>query len=176
MPDDGARDVPDVAFSASSHDGYYIVTSGNSMTVAGTSASAPSMAGVVALLNHYLMTNGSISRPGLGNINPQLYRLAQSVPSAFHDITQGSNAVTCEQGTPDCQGGTFGYSAGPGYDQTTGIGSIDVNMFVTSWNSASNAVNVTLNATPAQATFNDTFQVTAVVTPRYRARVFRPAR
>ncbi len=165
VPADGARDLPDVALSASGHDSYYIVTSGRSVAVAGTSASAPSMAGIVALLNQYLVAHGSLSQPGLGNINPQLYRLAQTAPTAFHDITVGSNAVPCEQGSPDCQG-TFGYSAGPGYDQATGLGSIDANVFVTSWSNAASPVTVKfLTAAPAQATLNDTFQLTATVTP-----------
>ena len=166
VPPDGMRDLPDVSLSATgSHDPYYIVFQGGFTGVGGTSASSPSMAGIVALLNHYLVANGNLAQPGLGNINPQLYRLAQSTPSAFHDITGGGNTVTCEQGSVDCGSGIFGYAAGPGYDLATGIGSIDANVFVTSWNNATNAVNVQLSATPAQGTFNDSIQLVATVTP-----------
>jgi hypothetical protein len=53
------------------------------------------MAGILALLNHYQVSKGFQQKPGLGNINPQLYRLAQSAPSAFHDVTAGNNVVNC---------------------------------------------------------------------------------
>ena len=46
----------------------------------GTSASAPVFAGVVALMNQYL---GGSSAQGLGNVNPMLYQLAVSNPTAF---------------------------------------------------------------------------------------------
>ena len=47
----------------------------------------------MALLNQYLIKNGAQSQAGLGNINPQLYRLAQTAPSAFHDISTGDNVT-----------------------------------------------------------------------------------
>lgn len=165
VPQDGARDLPDVSLSASTHDGYEIFTTGFAESVGGTSCSSPSMAGIVALLNHYLVVSGKISQPGLGNINPQLYRMAQTVPNAFHDITSGGNTESCIDGSPDCGTGSFGYTAGPGYDLATGIGTLDVNNFITQWNSTTNAVNVTFSVNPAKGTFNDTFQMSATVTP-----------
>ena len=54
----------------------------------------PPMAGIVALLNQYQVKQGFQKTAGLGNINPQLYRLAQAVPGAFHDITAGNNMVS----------------------------------------------------------------------------------
>ncbi len=65
------------------------------------------------------------SRSGLGSINPSLYALAQTTPGVFHDVTTGDNIVPCVAGTPDCFNGTFGYTAGPGYDSVTGLGSVD---------------------------------------------------
>ena len=165
VPQDGARDLPDVSLSASAHDGYEIVYLGIGTSVGGTSASTPSMAGIVALLNHYLVANGQIAKPGLGNINPQLYRMAQTVPNAFHDITSGGNTDSCVDGSPGCATGTIGYTAGPGYDLATGIGTIDVNNFITQWTSATNAVNVTFAVNPATGTYNDTFQMSATVAP-----------
>lgn len=165
VPQDGARDVPDVSLNASPHDGYEVITNGATSPVGGTSASTPSMAAITALLNHYLVANGQISQPGLGNINPQLYRMAQTVPNAFHDITSGGNTVSCVDGSPDCSTGTFGYTAGPGYDLATGIGSLDVNNFITQWSSTTNGVTVTFSVNPAQGTYNDTFQLSATVTP-----------
>ena len=47
--------------------------------------------------------------------------------------------VPCTQGTKDCPaGGMIGYSAGPGYDLTTGLGSIDVGALAAAWNGPTN--------------------------------------
>jgi uncharacterized protein (TIGR03437 family) len=121
------------------------------------------MAGIVALLNQYQIGKGIQKLPGLGNINPQIYRLAQSAPSAFHDIVTGNNTVPCAQGSPDCTTGSFGYPAQPGYDMVTGLGSIDAGNLFTQWNSASNAVTVTLTASAVKGTLNSTVQLTATV-------------
>jgi uncharacterized protein (TIGR03437 family) len=162
VPNDNARHIPDIAFSASVHDGYEISISGSNIPIGGTSASSPSMAGVVALLNQYVVSKGFQTKPGLGNINPQLYRLAQSAPSIFHDIVSLDNIVRCQQGSPDCLAGSFGYHAAAGYDQATGLGSMDVNALVTQWNTATHGVTVTVTA-PARGTVNDTVQISATV-------------
>ena len=164
VPSDTSRHVPDVALSAAGHDAYYIYYSGVNLPVSGTSASAPSMAGTVALLNHYLVSNKVVKVPGLGNINPQLYRLAQTQPAVFHDITAGNNIVPCAEATPNCAAGSFGYPAGPGYDMGAGLGSVDANALATAWNTAASGVTVTLSVSPITATLNDTAQLTAVVT------------
>jgi len=144
-PNDGMRHVPDLSFPASSyHDPFYIYTSDYldvgsntpATAIGGTSCAAPSMAGVVALLNQYLVSSGAIKQAGLGNINPTLYRLAQSQSSAFHDITVGNNIVPCAIGTPNCTNGTLGYAAGPGYDSASGLGSVDAYNLAHAWNTA----------------------------------------
>jgi uncharacterized protein (TIGR03437 family) len=165
MPADNARDVPDVSFSAALHDGYLITYLGSNTYFGGTSASTPSMAGIVALLNQYQVTNKFQKTAGLGNINPQLYRLAQAAPTSFHDVTAGNNVVPCAQGSPDCLTGSFGYSAGVAYDLATGLGSLDVNNLATQWNTAAGGSIVTLSASATRATLNDTIQLTAAVTP-----------
>jgi uncharacterized protein (TIGR03437 family) len=139
VPSDGARDVPDISLDAANdHDPFYILTEGNWELYGGTSFSTPVFAGIVALLSQYLVASKVQSNPGVGNINPTLYRLAQSAPNAFHDITVGNNIVPCEQATPNCPTtGQFGYSAGPGYDLATGLGSVDAFNLVTQWNGAS---------------------------------------
>ena len=135
VPSDGFRHVPDLSMAASAnHDGYYIY-SGGVQYVGGTSAAAPTMAGMVALLNQYLVSTGSQSQSGVGNINPALYRLAQNGSSVFHDITAGDNIVPCVSGSPNCSGGSLGLSAGPGYDPVTGLGSVDAYNFVHQWSS-----------------------------------------
>jgi hypothetical protein len=57
-----------------------------------------------------------------GNANPLLYSLA-ATSGVFHDITSGNNNVP----------GLTGYSAGPGWDAVTGLGSVDANAMVTNW-------------------------------------------
>lgn len=97
------RGVPDVAGNADPSTGYNILVDGSSEVVGGTSAVAPLWAALVALLNQQLGRN-------LGFINPTLYSLGESV---FNDITTGNND----------NGGLGYYSAGPGWDACTGLGS-----------------------------------------------------
>jgi len=95
VPADGFRDVPDISLPASAdHDGYWIFTQGTRGVVGGTSVASPVFAGMIALLNQYQVANGFQTTAGQGNINPQLYSMAQSAPGAFHDITVGDNVVT----------------------------------------------------------------------------------
>jgi len=163
VPADNVRDIPDVAFSSALHDGYLVTYLGNTYITGGTSSSTPSMAAIVGLLNQYQVTNKFQKTAGLGNINPQLYRLAQSTPAAFHDVVTGNNIVQCAQGSPDCLTGSFGYSAGPAYDLTTGLGSADANNLVTMWNTSTSGSIVALSASATRATLNDTIQLTASV-------------
>src|SRR5208283_5245096 len=105
-PNDNARDVPDVALSASAdHDGYLVFTAGSVEVDGGTSVATPEFAGIVALLNQQLVLKGVLPQPGLGNINPALYRLAQATSTVFHDITAGNNMSPCELGSPGCKNG-----------------------------------------------------------------------
>lgn len=165
VPNDGARHTPDISLSAASHDAYLITFNGGLAAVYGTSASAPSMSGIVALLNQYVVSKGFQKAAGLGNINPQLYRMALSAPSVFHDIVNGDNIVPCMQGTPDCTTGSFGYKAVQGYDSATGLGSIDANAFVSQWNTATRAVTVTASSDLARGTVNDIVALSATVAP-----------
>jgi uncharacterized protein (TIGR03437 family) len=165
VPSDGARDVPDVSIDGADHDPYNVMTGGAWKLYAGTSVSTPVFAGIVALLNHYLVKNKVQSAPGVGNINPMLYRLAQSVPNAFHDITVGNNVVPCKLGTPDCtNAGTLGYSAGPGYDLATGLGSVDAYNLVTQWSSApAVGTTTTVTANPTSILPSGSTTLTATV-------------
>ncbi len=142
VPNDGARHLPDLAFPSSSiHDPVYIYTAGAGGLVGGTSCAAPMMAGVLALLNQSLAPQ----QPGLGNINPTLYRMAQTTSGVFHDIVDGDNSVPCAADSPDCVRGSLGWAAGPGYDSATGLGSLDVANFVGQWSNAA-PVNASLVA------------------------------
>ena len=75
VPNNSARNVPDVAVTASwYHDPYALITGGVFEPNGGTSAAAPTFAAIVALVNQYT------GAQGLGNINPDLYALAQTAP------------------------------------------------------------------------------------------------
>jgi uncharacterized protein (TIGR03437 family) len=164
VPDDRVRDTPDISFTASGdHDPYTVINGGVQRRTGGTSASAPSFAGVLALLNQYVTSTGLQSQPGLGNVNPQLYRMARTTSDVFHDITQGDAIVPCVQGSPGCTTGSYGYAAGPGYDLATGLGSLDVYHFVTEWNTQAASTTTTVIANPGSINFSDPVQVTATV-------------
>src|ERR1700730_579220 len=139
-PNDSHRDVPDVSLNgAPNHDGSLICSQGSCVSgfrasngtlnvVGGTSVSVPTFAGIVAILNQATQSGGA------SNINPTLYSLAASKPSAFHDITTGNNIVPCTAGSTGCPAShMIGYNAGTGYDLVTGLGSVDANVLVTSW-------------------------------------------
>jgi uncharacterized protein (TIGR03437 family) len=136
VPNDSFRHVPDLSIASSpAHDGYYVYTGGSLQIYGGTSVAAPTMAGIVTLLNEYLVSGGAQKQAGLGNINPTLYRMAENSPGAFHDITVGNNIVPCVIGSPDCNTGTIGYNAGPEYDLASGLGSVDAYNFIHQWTS-----------------------------------------
>ena len=99
-PASGGRGVPDVSGDADPESGYTVLVDGKSLVIGGTSAVAPLWSGLIALLNQKLGKT-------VGFLQPTLYGLARST-QAFHDITQGANGA---------------FSAGPGWDACTGLGS-----------------------------------------------------
>ena len=151
VPNDNARDVPDVAVTASWwHDAYVLSTNGSFIPNGGTSAAAPVFAGIASLINQYLNKMGAQRYNGLGVINPTLYSLAGNAPTGFHDITTGSNIVPCVlRSTQDCTTGSMGYRAGPGYDLVTGLGSVDAYTLALNWR---NAISKTALLTVTQFT------------------------
>ena len=167
VPNDGARDVPDVALAASNqHDPYLMVSQGQEFGVGGTSASAPSFAGILAVLSQFLVQNGVQSKPGLGNINPKLYAMAAGgTAGIFHDVTTGNNIVPCQAHTANCAQGQFGYAAGPGYDLVTGLGSVDAYNLITAWAGIPvSSTSMTLTASPATILASGSTVLTATVT------------
>jgi Pro-kumamolisin, activation domain len=185
VPSDGKRDMPDLALNSSAdHDGYLfcsedggngmIVTSctsgfrdgsgGTLSVVGGTSAAAPTFGGIVALLNQHLSTSG------LGNVNSTLYSLAVSNPGVFHDVTVGNNIVPCTSGTKSCPATApfqFGFNAGTGYDQVTGLGSVDANALAIAWAAAA-APDFQMSATalnPASVSAGNSTSSTITISP-----------
>jgi kumamolisin len=102
----GGRGVPDVAGDADPTTGYTIRVDGETTVIGGTSAVAPLWAGLVAVANQQLGTH-------VGFIQPAIY--AAKAASAFNDITVGNNGA---------------FSAGPGWDACTGLGSPIANKLI----------------------------------------------
>jgi Pro-kumamolisin, activation domain/Bacterial Ig-like domain (group 3) len=171
VPADQKRDIPDVSLFAA--DGFFTSTfyiiceadqtdgvscdaqNGEFLGVGGTSASAPSFAGIMAMVDQK-----TASRQG--NANYVLYKLAAqtganctsatagstSSTCAFYDITTGTNAMPCD-GTPaddpvNCGppginniGILTGYTATRGYDLVNGLGSVNVANLVKNWSTFS---------------------------------------
>jgi kumamolisin len=95
----GGRGVPDVSGDADPVTGYQVRVDGQTLVIGGTSAVAPLWAGLIALSNQQ---NGKSA----GFIQPQIY--AAKAASALNDIVSGNNGA---------------FSAGPGWDACTGLGS-----------------------------------------------------
>lgn len=119
QPNSKFRAVPDVAYGADSHSGFLTVWSPTVappktvgiLLVGGTSAGTAQWAGIVALADQ-------MGGRRLGSINKRLYQIGKSdqYSSAFHDITSGHNTF----------GGATGFSAAPGWDPVTGLGTPNV--------------------------------------------------
>jgi hypothetical protein len=168
IPTDSKRDVPDLSLYASPYwPGYLFCSSdsgtngpwqngqvssctsgfadsstGDYIVAGGTSFSAPIFAGMLALINQ---KGGYTSGQGL--INPTLYTLASNgstYASAFHDITSGNN--NCLGGSTYCSSAT-GFSAGVGYDQASGLGSVDVANLATAWPASSGPTLISTTTT-----------------------------
>jgi kumamolisin len=107
------RNVPDVALNSDPDTGYSVYYDGQWHESGGTSAAAPLWAAYLALVNEQRVLDG---KAVMGYMLPRLYALeaTSSYLDDFHDITQGNN---------------FHYSAGPGYDNATGLGTINSNLF-----------------------------------------------
>ncbi|MGA2813461.1 MAG: protease pro-enzyme activation domain-containing protein [Candidatus Acidiferrum sp.] len=181
IPAGAFRLVPDLSLTASPNNAGFLYCSSDSsldingscsngfrdannqyLTVAGgTSFDAPIFAGMVAIINEKLNSSGQ------GVVSAILYTLAQNAgtyASAFHDITSGSNE--CTAGPTYCSAaGESEYPATTGYDQASGLGSVDFNNLLSSWpgsNSSPLVTTTTLSAattTPAPGS-NDAITIT----------------
>ena len=185
VPADGKRDIPDVSLFASNGflGSFYIIcqqdqtygtcslSNGNEdfLGFGGTSVSSPAFAGIMALVEQQ-------TGERQGNANYIMYKLAAQQPSAFHDVTVGTNAMPCASGSPNCTintagdlyGVLSGYNAGAGYDLATGLGSVDANNLVTKWNSVTLVPSTTTlsSLTPTTITHGQAVNFTASVAPQ----------
>jgi len=182
VPANGNRNIPDVAFTSAAHDPYYFCfaesngdgdcSQNKPIGFYGTSGAAPSMAGIMALVNQALGGRQ-------GNFNPTLYSLA-ATPSngVFNDVTVASSGVSnCIISTPshcnnsiDLSAGSNppvleGYSVTAGYDLVTGWGSINVTNLLSALTSQTTLVKSTTSLAVSTNTIstNQTTTLTVLV-------------
>ncbi len=171
-----SSDSTDTGVTGSCSSGFR-ASDGQSLTVAGgTSFAAPIFAGMVAIINQAKGYN-----TGQGLVNPELYTLASSTAiygSAFHDITSGNNECLAGSSYPAAAlssttteylaciaPSTTDYPATTGYDEASGLGSVDFYQLLTAWTSSTStllASTTTLSAatlSPALGA-NDTITIT----------------
>lgn len=148
---DGTRDLPDLAMAAAGgHDGFLVCIEGScqwtvqngqiiltqAAVVGGTSAAAPSMAAVMALVeqkngtfqglaNYSLYQLAAAEKPSLCNSSRMTDPTAASA-CVFNDVTAGNNNVPGQQG----------FRAVWAYDMATGLGSVNASNLVNAWGSA----------------------------------------
>jgi hypothetical protein len=189
VPADGKRDLPDVSLFASNGfigESYLICQADQGgdcpsqyLGFGGTSVSSPAFAGIMALVNQK-------TGERQGNANYVFYKLAsrsgascisaqnESSSCIFNDITQGTIAMPCAAGSPNCttsSGDSYGilngYTAAAGYDLATGLGSVNANNLVNQWSSvASLASTTTLTSlTPTTITHGQSVNFTVSVKP-----------
>ncbi|KAJ7258471.1 peptidase S8/S53 domain-containing protein, partial [Mycena rebaudengoi] len=101
------RGYPDVSLQGN----FFEIVLNNAMfEISGTSASAPTFASIIALINDRLLAAG---KPVLGFLSPFLY---SSAGSTFTDITVGHNSgFTCPENST-------AFDAAQGWDPLTGFG------------------------------------------------------
>ncbi len=189
IPNDNMRDLPDVSLTAALHDGYVLCLEGSCepntqgelslYLVGGTSASAPSFASIMALVDQ--QTDNLYPGTRQGQANYVLYRLAATqnatlsqcnassttiLPATtciFNDVTVGNNAVPGEvnYGLTTAQ-----YQAGAGYDQATGLGSVNIANLLGQWNSVTlTPTTTTLSFSPSTVVHGSPVTVNLTVTP-----------
>jgi hypothetical protein len=121
-----SRGTPDISMNAAVDGGvwvyYTFVTPTSPWHIfGGTSAASPEFSGVVAMADQ-------VAGQGLGVINNALY--AMSYGGGLVDVTMGNNGIGPFQNS---DGNTYdvpGFTAGPGYDLASGLGTVDAGRFV----------------------------------------------
>ncbi|MGA7155948.1 MAG: protease pro-enzyme activation domain-containing protein [Acidobacteriaceae bacterium] len=135
---------------ASCNDGLRDSSSGDLTVGGGTSFDAPTFSGLVAILNQYRNSAGQ------GVINSTLYSIAttSAYASAFHDITSGGNQ--CDSGSTYCSSaGESEYAATTGYDEASGLGSLNFANLLAVWPSVSPTSTLLATSTTLTAAANN---------------------
>jgi subtilase family serine protease len=122
----GSRGVPDISMSAACNGAVDTYSSFGGAPAGwspecGTSEATPLFAGIVALADQ-------VAGHSLGLINPALYRLAAAGQPGIVDVASGNNTVSFTQGGR--RQTVTGFSARPGYNLATGLGTVNARYFV----------------------------------------------
>jgi len=184
IPSANSRFVPDVSMASADHDGYVLCLDaschGSSIgfsILSGTSVSAQVFGGVMALVVQKIGT-----RVGLANF--ALYNLAAAQPPTLpaNGTCNGSNTSTLPAGScifndvtvgntniPKVNPGETGFPATTGYDEATGLGSVNVSNLVNLWNTAVNKATTTTltlnNGTAVSVAHGTAVPVGVIVAP-----------
>jgi subtilase family serine protease len=161
------------------------------LEVGGTSVSSPAMAGVMALINQKAGEAQGSPNAELYTLAATETYSSCSAESAttgstclFNDIDQDTNAVPCDYGasegnpaqtgtqSPNCTVSTTGdligilpnYEAGVGYDQATGLGSLNVGNVVTAWPASTATAAATVTVTPSPTSLSAGSPLSVAVT------------
>jgi hypothetical protein len=122
------------------------------VSAGGSAGSAAIVSGIAAVLAQKYGAQG--------NLAPNLYALSrqfgsQSETTPFVDVTEGSAQLRCTIGSAGCTdaaSGVIGFTAAPGYDLASGLGSVDAQALVADWATeatGTTASAITLTADPA---------------------------
>jgi len=123
-----ARGIPDISLSGAcdgavdTYSSYPGGVTGWHLTC-GTSESSPLFSGIVALADQ-------VAHHSLGLVNPTLYLLSALHAPGLVDVTKGNNTVSFTQGADNTLYTVQGYSAKPGYDLASGVGTVNAAYFV----------------------------------------------
>jgi subtilase family serine protease len=123
-----ARGVPDISMTGAcdgavtTYSSYPGGVTGWHLTC-GTSEATPLFSGIVAL-------SDQVAHHSLGLVNPTLYALSAIHAPGVVDVTSGNNTVSFTQGAANTLYTVKGYSALPGYDLASGVGTVNAAYFV----------------------------------------------
>ena len=150
IPTANSRFVPDVSVNAADHDGYVLCITASCQNplsasfdvISGTSASAQTFGGIMALVvqqkgrqgqaNYvfYKLAAGETLFSCNGSGTPALLASGACV---FNDVTVGNTNIP----------GKTGFAATVGYDQATGLGSVNVTNLISKWSTAISKASTT---------------------------------
>jgi hypothetical protein len=163
----------------------------------GTSFASSAFAGVMALVNQKTNSSQGLANYFLYSLAQQEYGSTSSPNNSqtnscnassgqesgnsctYYDITAGSNAIPCAEGSPNCVGGQQegpggyigiipGYNSTPGYDPVTGLGSMNVTNLVNNWATvaaATQATTTTLAVSSTSSTYGLPITISGTVAP-----------
>jgi trimeric autotransporter adhesin len=189
VPNDNVRDLPDVSLMAGNgaDAAVWLVCTDDTGTdssnepitanctdqtdgsfyflgIGGTSTSAPTFAGILALVEQ--KTGKRLGQAAKGLYD--LYNSSQA-SAVFHDVAMGNNSVPCDGGTPDCAENTAGnyyetgYDTTAGYDLATGLGSVDAKQLIAYWGTVIGSTATTVTVTPSASSVNAAQSLNVVV-------------